>query len=186
METNEFKKLFERKFGNKRGSQLRGAAALNMRQGNLSAYLRGTGGAVPQKYIDALNATPDYCPPIGITQEIYDGEGVPQLLTFFTTRLTPQAAKDLEFAARYATKQHHMPDLGENEDVTAKFFEMIMHDYVITLMEGNPRAFHKTKDAMERDRQKEIAEFNADTAKLRDLVADELTENEVFDEDPLA
>lgn len=186
MHPEQLSNLLNKKFGKHRGRNTRAAKAIGMHTSNLSSALGG-GNPLPQKHIDTLNALPDYAPPTGITQELYEDGVTQQLITFFTVRLTSQASRHLEIAARFATKNHNMPDFAADEDATARFFELIMNDYLALLRSGNPTAFHKTMDVMAQEEMEARRQLNLELNERKHLVADELTENEIFeDEDPLA
>jgi hypothetical protein len=185
MKSELFRQLFESKFGTERGSQLRGANALNIRQGNLSAYLRGGNTAVPQKYADALLALPDYVKPSGISHEMADG--VHQLVTYFTVKLTPISTKHIDFLSRFATNGHHAPDLAADEDTTAKWFELMLGDLQEALRIAQAPTCARVDAAIARDKEDASRQLTLELNDRKHLVADELTENEInADEDPLS
>ena len=179
MSADYFKKLFESKFGTQRGSQLRGAEALGVRQGNLSQYIRGA-NKPPKKYIDALLAMPDHKVESGISYEL--AGGVNQLVTRLSFKLTSRAAKYLDVLTRLETRDFKTPDLNADEDVTALFFEKLFVTCYLAKRKENSQALYAALDAIQRDKDEERAELRKELNERKHLVADELTENEIFED----
>ncbi len=179
--------LLDRKFGAHRGRNSRACKSIGVQSSNLSSALGGT-STLSQKHIDALNALPDFAPPSGITQELYEDGAVQQLITWFTARLSPQAASDLEFIARFHTlPSHHMPDLTASEDATARLMEIILGQYKFHCREAYPSQYDDTSRAIAAEKEEARKQLNFELNERKHLVADELTENALNDdEDPLA
>jgi hypothetical protein len=172
---DQFTTLVQRKFGNQRGYISAAAAKLNVHQGNLSSMLKGR-IPVPQKHVDALAALQDFAPDTGVTQELQSLEGGgEQIVSKFTTRLTPQASDDLEFIARFHTKpSHDMPDLNADEDATARLFELVLRNYRESVKLLHYVDYKHVTKAIERDREDEKRQLNLDLQDRKHIVADEL------------
>jgi hypothetical protein len=191
MNHEEFRKLVELKFDNKRGYIGRAAIGLGVNQGNLSSMLLGK-ISIPQKYVDALMALPDYCPPVGITRsyEEYVGGGG-RMLTTFATKLTLDAEKKLRLLARMQTPPNYdMPDLNADPDATARFFELLLDRAAWRYREEYADVYFAALEADKAQSKQESEEFIRGVKSKAYLVADELSANALnddqTDEDPLA
>lgn len=183
--------LLNRKFGKHRGRNTRAVQKLGIHFSNLSSALNGT-TKLPLKYLEVLRAMPDYAPPSGIAQELYEDGAVNQLITWFTVRLTPTAASNLELIARtHCRPRYDMPDLSANEDATARLFEIMLASHLRILETESPEDLQGAKSAIQRDKEEARKQLRFELNERKHLVADELTENEITassdDEvDPLA
>jgi hypothetical protein len=183
MSANQLSDLLDRKFGKSRGRNTRAAKALNMRLSNLSAALND--GKLPKKYRDALDALPDYAPPIGIEMK-YDSD-VNQMFYHFTTVLTPIARASLETVARMhnAGNGYVMPDLSQSQDVTAAFFEKVITRYEDMMSNTYPTARKEAARVIADEKAESKRQLNLELQDRKHLVADELRDGEL-EEDPLA
>lgn len=166
------KELVIRKFGEARGYVSNAARALGMRQGNLSNYLRGL-APLPQKYIDALNAMPDYVAKSGIHQSVEDDV----LVTRFYAVMTAAAQDNIELCARILSKENAPADFEADEAATSRFFELMASSFAQVLKYEYPDAFYRVTKMIAAEKR-EAAEALEAFAKSRKHI--------IEDEDPLA
>ena len=191
--------LLDRKFGSHRGRNTRACKALGVQSSNLSAALGGA-STLSQKHIDALKALPDYSPPIGVVETIEDiGGGNYYRATTFTVPLDAAMARSLDYLARACSgPSYASPDFEANPEATKKFFRNMMSAFHLSLSKKYSGDLANARIAIEREKDEARAELRKELNERKHLVADELTENEIYadaggvymsedhaDEDPL-